>query len=120
MPSEINSWIISSAGFLLSVLFGVIWNFTRLEIRELKQQNEQKVDNNRFLSLESKFNKDLEDMKDNSERLIDKLQSRHDKDLDAMQSNFREQMTQIREQVRASETNILNQMNLLFKSNQGY
>ena len=117
MPSvEIVSWVLSGALFLLTVLGGICWTFVREEAKDHASKLEQKVDNQRFQELEMRMSKELESVKENSERLIDKLQSRHEREMEAMQNNFREQMAQIREQVRATEHNILNQMNLLFKN----
>lgn len=119
MPSvEIVSWILSGALFLLTVLGGICWTFVREEAKDHANRIEQKVDNHRFQDLESRMSREVENVKESSERLMDKLQQRHDRDLEAMQSNFREQMSQVREQLKSTELNILNQMNLLFKSNQ--
>lgn len=117
MTLELSMYLLGGAIFVLTCLFGTVWGFMRQEAKDHALKLDQKVDNGRFHELEARFTKELDSVKENGEKLIDKLQSKHERELESMQSNFREQMQQIREQVRQTETNILNQMNLLFKAN---
>ena len=114
---SIALWVLGGLLTTLAAFSAVIWSMIRKEASDHSAKLEQKVDHSRFQDLEARFLRDVESVRDNNEKVIDRLELKHNRDMESMQSNFREQMQQIREALRTTETNILNQMNLLFKSN---
>lgn len=115
MPLETLSWMLPAALFLLTVLFSTVWYFVRQEVQELKNNDE--ANNKRFLALESKITTTNSEIREEATRMIEKSQQRSDRDIELLRSDMRESMAQMREALRSTETNILNQMNLLFRAN---
>jgi len=115
MPSGEFSWMLSGALFLLTILFGTVWYFIRSEVQSLKDADEH--NNDRFLKIESKLEKGLSEMREEAKHMVEKSQQRADRDIELLRSDMRDQMAQMREALRSTEQNILNQLNLLFRAN---
>jgi ElaB/YqjD/DUF883 family membrane-anchored ribosome-binding protein len=115
MPVETLSWLFPGLLFILTVLFSTVWFFARQEIQDLKNSDTSNLD--RFLKIESKLEKGLSEMRDEAKHLVEKSQARADRDIELLRADMREQMAQMREALRSTETNILNQLNLLFRAN---
>ena len=115
MPTEVIVWVFPGILFIVTVLVGVIFKFNREEFKELKDSNEEQ--NKRFQDLESKIAKSNNEIREEAMKMIEKTQQRSDRDIELLRSDMRESMTQMREALRSTETNILNQMTLLFRSN---
>ena len=117
MPSaEVLSWILSGAFVILSALFGVVWQLLRAESKEHARQIELKANADRLTELDKRFEKDMQAMAENNEKLIEKLELRQQRDIEAVSSGFREQITGIKDQIRTMENNILRQMEFMFNS----
>lgn len=116
MSNEVLTYILSGAVFLLSVLFGVVWTLLRDESKEHATKLEQKATEARVNDLEVKFDKDLSAMRESNERLVDKLQARHEKDMDSLSAGFNIQITGVKELVQNMERNILQQLAIMYGS----
>lgn len=121
MPSaEILTWVLSGCFVILSALFGVVWNLIRAETREHLRLIESKANSAMLTDLAHRMEKEVESVRDNSERLIEKLQVQHEKDLNGVTAGFREQINGLRDQMKNVEANIIYRMEFMFNShNQG-
>lgn len=107
MPGiETLVWILTGAVSLIVILGGTIWKMTRDEAKEQAEQIKKKADSDRLHEVELRWQSELVAVKDGNEKLINKLESRHDRDLDQLS-------TRLTEQIRNSETNILTQIRLM-------
>lgn len=115
MPTEVIVWVFPGVLFIVTVLIGLIWKFNREEIKDLKDTNEDQ--NKRFLDLEAKIAKSSNDIREEARIMIEKTQTRAEKDIELLRADMRDQMSQVREALRTTEQNILNQMKMLFTAN---
>lgn len=116
MSIEVLSYILSGAVFLLSVLGGVVWTMLREESKEHSAKIELKATESRVNDLEIKFEKDLNSLRENNERLIDKLQIQHEKDMSMLSAGFNTQIIAVKETVQNMERNILQQLAIMYGS----
>lgn len=108
MPGvEFWIWVLTGAVALIGILSGTLWAMLRAEAKDHAELIKQKADADRLIEVEGRWKEELKDIKENNEKLIDKLQSRHDKELDAL-------ATRLGEQIKSTENNILTQMRLMF------
>lgn len=107
MPSvETLVWVLTGAVTLISILSGVIWKMVRDEAKEQSNQIKSKADNDRLHEAEARWSTELSAVKENSEKLVNKLEIRHDREI--------EQMAQrLTDQIRTTEANILTQLRLM-------
>jgi len=116
MTLELSMYFLSGVLFVVCCLIGVIWNQKNAEIKEHSRLLELKAGHDRLNELDSRFDKELHSMRDNNEKLIEKLERRHDKDLESVSTGFREQINGMREQMVKMESNIMRHMELLFNN----
>ncbi len=107
MPSvETLVWILTGIMPLIIILSGTIWKLIRDEAKEQAKQIEKKADSERLHDAETRWTSELASVRDNNEKLVNKLEQRHDKEMDALASR-------LSDQIRNSETNILTQIRLM-------
>ncbi len=107
MPNiEVTIWILTGALSLVTILSGTIWKMIRDEAKEQAKKIDQKADQDRVHDIENRWTTELSSVRDNNEKLVNKLEQRHDRELDAMASR-------LSDQIRNSETNILTQIRLM-------
>ena len=108
MNVETLVWVLTGALTLISILGGVIWKLVRDEAKEQSQMLRSKADNDRLQDAETRWTTELNAVKENSEKLVNKLEVRHDKEMEQM-------ATRLGEQIRNTENNILTQIRLMIE-----
>lgn len=109
MPgTETLVYVLGITMFLITVLGGAVWHMLRQEAKDHGEQIKLKADTERMHEMELRWEAQLVDVKNNNERLIDKLERRHDKEITELGQR-------LGEAIRASETNILNQLHLMLR-----
>jgi hypothetical protein len=116
MTLELSMYLLGGAMFVLSCLFTVVWKLLREEAKEHGRQLELKASTDRLSELDNRFDKELQSMRENNEKLIDKIQLRHDRDIEAVSAGFREQISGIKEAMAGMERNIIRQIEFMFNS----
>lgn len=118
MPSiEVLVWILGGACVVISAMIGVIWTWVREEARKQDQLIELKANDTRLTELDARFERELTAMREGNEKLVEKLQQRHDRDLDTLSTGFKDQIAGIKEQMSSMERNILQQLAIMFGNN---
>ncbi len=105
---EIVIWMLTGIVTLLSILIGAIWKLLRAEAKEHSELIKGKADNDRLHEAEERWKQDLTMVREGNERLISKLENRHDKELEQMG-------TRLGDQIRTTENNILAQIRLMIQ-----
>lgn len=107
MPSiETLVWVLTGAVTLISILGGTIWKLLRDEAKDQAEQIKKKADSDRLHEAEARWTSEIKSVKENGEKLVNKLEARHERDLDQMASR-------LSDQIKNSEVNILTQMRLM-------
>lgn len=110
MPSvEVLVAILGAAMTIITVLGGVVWSMLRAEAKEHTEQIKGKADNERLHEIEARWQSELVAVKTDSERLITKLEDRHNREIDQL-------ATRLGDQIRNSETSILAQIRLMVEA----
>lgn len=117
MTLELAMYFLSGVLFVVCCLIGVIWSDNKSKLQEHARQIEMKANSERLVELESRMISDMKAADSRWERLFDKQDEKHARDNETIRNDFREQLVQIREQVRQTEANILAQMKMLFEKN---
>lgn len=94
-------------GFV-SVLCGIIWNMLQKKIDDNTEQLRTKAEAGRLDDMETKWHYELNSVREANEKLVNKLEVRHDKEIEQMSHRLGEQIKNV-------ETNILNQLKLMFE-----
>lgn len=100
-------WFLTGAVTLISILGGTIWHMLREEAKEHAELIRQKADADRLTEVEDRWKSELNAVREGNEKLVNKLEARHDREMDAL-------ATRLGEQIRATENNILTQIRLMF------
>lgn len=109
MPNvETLVWVLTGAVTLISILGGVIWKMVRDEGKEQDEILKKKADSDRLQEAEARWTSELNAVKESSEKLINKLEIRHDKEMEQMAHR-------LGEQIRNTENNILTQIRLMIE-----
>lgn len=110
MPNtETLVWVLGGALTVVSTLSGVIWTMVRSESAKQAEEIERKADTSRLLEAEQRWAHELNAVREGSEKLVNKLEVRHDREI--------EQITiRLGEQIRNTETNILTQIRLMIQA----
>lgn len=109
MPNvETLVWVLTGALTVITTFGGVIWKLLRDEAKEQASQIKDKADNERLHEAEARWSTELNAVKENSEKLVNKLEIRHDKEMDQL-------ATRLGDQIRSTETNILTQIRLMIE-----
>lgn len=107
MSFSVETWIGLLGGALgLSVsLGGIVFNMLREESKSHADQINKKADADDLVRIESRWQGELNAVRDNGEKMVAKLEARHERDLEKLS----ERLT---DQIRNMETNILSQLRL--------
>lgn len=109
MPSiETLVSILGIAMTVISVLGGIVWSMLRKEAESHAEQISKKVDIDHLKESEDRWKSELVQVKENNERLIDKLERRHDREISELGHR-------LSEAIRTSETNILSQLQMMLR-----
>lgn len=107
MPNiEITVWILTGVVSLIAILVGVIWKLIRQEAREQAEAIKRKADTERVLEVEKRWEQQLTSVKVDNDKLLTKLETRHDKEMDQLSQR-------LSEAIHNSEANILAQIKLM-------
>lgn len=110
MPNvETLVWVLGGALAVVSTLSGVIWTMLRNESAQQAGQLSLKADTTRLHEVEQRFAQELTEVKENSEKLVNKLEQRHDREMQQMAER-------LGDQIRVTEANILAQIRIMFES----
>lgn len=109
MPSvETLVWVLGGALTLLSTLGGIIWTMIRNEAAKQAEELSKKVDASRLHEAEQRWAQELNAVASNGEKLVNKLEQRHDKEMEQM-------AVRLGEQIKTTEGNILTQIRLMIE-----
>jgi len=107
MPSiEVLVYILGGLITLLGIVSTTVWNMLRAEAKEQAEQIKKKADSDRLKESESRFSRELETLKNDNEKLINKIEQRHQYDLDTMEKRLSDKMETL-------EANLMRQMQLI-------
>ena len=107
MPNvEILVYILGGLITLLGVVSTTVWNMIRAETKEQAELIKKKADSDRLKDSETRFSRELEVLKSDNEKLIAKIEQRHEKDLDSMEKRLSNKMETL-------EANLMRQMQLI-------
>ncbi len=106
MGIDVLLWGLGGLATLIAILSGALWKITREEKKEHGELIRQKADNDQVTNLEARLTSELASVRDGNEKLINKLEARHDKEIEQLASR-------LGESIRNSETNILTQIRLM-------
>lgn len=105
---ETLTWIFGGALTVIGTLIGVVWKILRDEAKDHADQIRKKADQDRLHEVESRWEAELIRVKDSGEKLVNKLEQRHEREIEQLS-------TRITEQMRSMESNILGQMQMMLK-----
>lgn len=108
MTTEFWMSVMGVAMFLITALGGALWVMLRAEAAEHADQLKGKADNERLQEIEVRWQAELVSVRTDNERLISKLEDRHNREVDQL-------ATRLGEQIRSTETSILAQLQLMLK-----
>ncbi len=107
MPNpEVLSWVLSGALFVITCIGGALYKMLREEAKDHSDKIEKKASSDRLSEVESRWQGELIEVRQNNKELISELKSQHNRELDAMGTRFSEQL-------RTMETNILRRIELI-------
>jgi len=109
MPSvESLVYILSGAMTLITMLIGVVWKMLRAESHVQSKSIEKKADIDRLHEVEARWATELISVKDGNEKLVSKLEQRHDREIEQLG-------TRLSSEIKSSENNILAQFHLMME-----
>lgn len=106
MPVETLTWLLSGALFIITCVGGALYKMLRDEAKDHHERIEKKASAERLGEVESRWQNDLANVKQNNKELITELRQRHEKDVDQLGIRFSEQL-------RTMESNILSRLELM-------
>ena len=109
MPSiEVLVSILGGLITLLGIVSTTVWNMIRAETKEQAEQIKKKVDHDRLRESEIRFSRELEVLKADNDKLISKIEGRHERDMDTMEKRLTDKMETL-------EANLMRQMQLIME-----
>ena len=102
-------WVLGGALTIVSTLSGVIWTMVRSEATKQAEEIERKADMVRLHESEQRFTQELSAVREAGEKLVNKLEVRHDREIEQM-------AMRLGEQIRNTEANILTQIRLMIQA----
>ncbi len=89
MPSvETLVAILGIAMTIITTLGGVVWSMLRQEAKEHSEQISKKVDAERLHEIESRWESQLTNVKEGNEKLVSKLEARHDREIEQLGNKY--------------------------------
>jgi len=101
-------WVLTGVVTLVGSLSGIIWKLVRDEAKGQAEILKEKADNDRVTELEHRFQAEISEAKADTEKLVNKLEAKHDKEIDQLSAR-------LTDQIRSTETNILTQLRLMIE-----
>lgn len=105
---EIAIWVLGGAISVIGMLVATLWQMTRAEQKAQDDAIKSKADQVRLEESDKRFDKELERIRHDNERVVEKIEARHEKDLDAMENR-------LCTKIEAMETNVLRQIELIME-----
>jgi hypothetical protein len=102
-------WIAGGLFTSIVTLIGVVWKLLRDEAKDQAIQLKEKADANRVHELEGRWQLELNAVREVNEKMVNKLEQRHDREMQQMAER-------LGEQIRATEANILAQIRIMFET----
>lgn len=90
-------WILGGAMGIIGILVGVLWNMTRAEQKAQDEAIAKKADLHKVEEGEKRWEKEVDRLRFEHERVIDKVENRFEKELSAMESRLGEKIDLILE-----------------------
>lgn len=105
---NVEQWlaVLGGAITVIFTLVGIIWNMVRKESEKQAEQLGRKAEVDQLREISASLRLEIDDVRDNSEKLVNKLEQRHDKELEQLAHRFGESM-------RVMEQNILTHIRLM-------
>lgn len=109
MPNDVSMWIGTGLFTFILTLVGVVWKLLRDEAKDQSNQLKEKADATRVHELEGRWQLELNSVREANEKMVNKLEQRHDREMQQMAER-------LGEQIRATEANILAQIRIMFET----
>lgn len=106
MPVETLTWLLSGAVFIITCVGGALYKMLRDEAKDHHERIEKKASSDRLTEVESRWQNDLNTLRQTNKELMNETRARHDKELDQMGVRFSEQL-------KTMESNILTRLELM-------
>src|ERR1700741_5421722 len=108
MDLATTTWIIGGFVTLAYALGGAVFKMLRDESKAHAEAIRLKADTDRLQAAEERWRDDLDQARTSNERLMDRQEDRHQREISSLAS-------QLGSQIKASETNILAQLQLVMQ-----
>lgn len=109
MPSiEILVYVLTGTMTLVTILGGTLWTLLREEFKSHAEALGKKADRDALHEIEQRFKIELITVKEDSSKIVDKLEARHDRDLEQLG-------LKLSNDIKTSENNILSQFQIMMK-----
>lgn len=102
-------WIIGGLLAVIYTLFKIVVNKIHAELLAQKQELSNKANNESLHEMEQRWKDALEEVKENNEKVIYKLETRHDKEVTELENR-------LGARIDRSEENILKQLRLMMEA----
>lgn len=112
MPTEVWMWILTGFLGLLGTVFRVAYKLLREESKAQSDAIKLKADAERLKESEYRWNKEMTSLRVDNERLISKLEDRHQHERDAMEARLSSRMDKL-------ESNVTQQMTIIIEMLKG-
>lgn len=109
MPNEaVMLWAGSGLFTFIFAIVGIIWKLVRDEAKNQADQIKEKADADDVQALEHRLQLEITTAKAETEKLVNKLEAKHDKEIDQLSAR-------LTDQIKSTETNILMQLKLMIE-----
>lgn len=109
MPNEtVLLWAVSGLFTLIFTVVGIVWKLLRDEAKSHSDQIKDKADADDVAAIEHRLQSEILAAKADTEKLVNKLEAKHDKELDQLSAR-------LTDQIKSTEANILMQLKLMFE-----
>ena len=108
MASEFMTWILSGVLAIIGVLVGTLWSIVRGENASQDAAIKVKANQTSLDDSEKRWEKEFERLRHDNERVIEKIENRHDKEMAMMESR-------LCTKIESMEGNVLRQIELIME-----
>lgn len=112
MPIEVILWIFGAFITLIGALVATIWSMMRSDKKAqdaaIEHVRQVKADKAAVEDNDKRFEKEIDRLRQDSEKVVAKIEERHERDLQNME-------TRLLAKIESMETNVLRQMELIME-----
>lgn len=112
MPTEVWMWLLTGFVGLIGSLLAVVYKLLREESKAQSDAIKLKADTERLKESEYRWNKEVTLLRTDNEKLISKLEDRHQHERDAMEARLSNRMDKL-------ESNVTQQMTIIIEMLKG-